>query len=99
MASQIKKLSVNKKKELLANISKLCAKVKICPYCGALNGKVKHIQGPSNPTIIVHEITKKDLENFEQKNDKERTFKQKYESTIILLSQKNKNKSNINFNK
>ena len=66
----------------------LCAKVKICPYCGALNGKIKHIQGVKGPTIIVHEITKKDLESYEEKIDDEKTFKRKYESAIILFSQK-----------
>ena len=95
----MKKLSVTRRKNLLAEIAKLCAKVKICPYCGALNGKVKHIQGVTGPTIIVHEIIKKDLENNEEKNNEEKSFKRKYESAIILFSQKNRNKSNMNINK
>ena len=92
--SKIKKLSSEKKK----NIMELCAKVKICHYCGALNGKIKHIQGVKGPTIIVHEITKKDLESYEEKIDDEKTFKRKYESAIILFSQK-KSRSNTNTNK
>ncbi len=100
-ASKMKKLSVSRKKNLLGEISKLCSKVKICPYCGALNGKVKHIQGIIGPTIIVHELNKKDIENEEEKNPEKRTFKRKYESAMILLSQKNKSKfskeSNIDY--
>ena len=98
-ASKMNKLSATKKKNLMAEISKLCAKVKICPYCGALNGKVKHVQGVTGPTIIVHEITKKDLENNEEKNNEEKSFKRKFESAIILFSQKSRNKSNMNINK
>ena len=97
-ASKIKKMSNTRMKSTIGEISKLCAKVKICPYCGALNGKVKHVQG-DGPTIIVHEISKKDLENFEEKNKEEKTFRRKYESAIILFSQKNRSKSNLAFGK
>lgn len=96
IASKMKKLSPIKKKSFLAEIAKSCAKVKICPYCGSINGKVKHIQGITGPTIIVHEIAKKDLESVEEKNNEEISFKRKYEGAIILFSQKGLNKSNTN---
>jgi len=98
-ASKLKKMSDARMKNFIGEISKLCAKVKICPYCGALNGKVKHVQGITGPTIIVHEIAKKDLENIEEKNNEEKSFKRKYESAIILFSQKNRSKSNLSFGK
>ena len=97
-ASKIKKMSNTRMKSLMVDISKLCQKVKICPYCGALNGKVKHVQG-NGPTIIVHEIEKKDLEKLEEKNNEENAFSRKYESAIILYSQKNLSKSNLAFGK
>ena len=91
--SKINKLSVNRIKNLLREISTLCGKVKICPYCGAVNGKVKHVQGVS-ATIIVHEIDKKDLEKQEEKNIEEKSYKKKYEGAKILFSQKNRIKLN-----
>ena len=97
-ASKIKKMSSQRIKSIIGEILKKCEKVKICPYCGALNGKVKHVQG-TGPTIIVHEISKKDLENLEGKNNEEKSFKRKYESAIILFSQKNRSKSNLAFGK
>ena len=93
-ALKIKKLSVNRIKNLLREIAILCNKVKICPYCGAVNGKVKHIPGVTGPTIIIHEINKKDLENQEEKNKEEKSYKTKYESAIILFSQKSRMKLN-----
>jgi len=97
--SKLKKISSSRMKNIIGEITKLCAKVKICPYCGALNGKVKHVQGITGPTIIVHEITKKDLEKIEEKSNDEKSYKRKYESAIILFSQKNRSKSNISLNK
>ena len=85
-------------KSLLGEISKLCSKVKICPYCGAINGKVKHVQGVTGPTIIVHEINKKDLENLEEKEEDEKTFQRRYDTAILLFSQK-KTKNNISYTK
>ena len=93
LASKMKILSSKKKKDLSANILKLCAKVKVCPYCGALNGKIKHVQGIANPTIIVHEIDKKDLEKNE---NAENFFKKKFESSNILYSLKTKMNLNAN---
>ena len=93
-ANKLKKSSSLRLKGLMGDILKSCAKVKICQYCGALNGKVKHVQGVTGPTIIIHEINKKDLENFEEKNDHEWSYKTKFESAIILFSQKKKPNSN-----
>ena len=98
-ASKIKIMSNARMKSIIGDISKLCDKVKICPYCGALNGKIKHVQGNTGPTIIVHEISKKDLEILEEKNNEEKSFRRKYESAIILFSQKNRSKSNLPFGK
>ena len=92
-ALKIKKLSENKSKAILKDIINLCDKVKICPYCGALNGKVKHVKGISG-TIIVHEINKENLEKLKKKNNEDKSFTRKYESAIILFSQKNKFKLN-----
>ena len=92
------KKSSSKMKLLIAEISKLCAKVKICPYCGAINGKVKHVQGVTGPTIIVHEINKKDLENLEEEdNDGVKTYKNRYDTALLLFSQKKA--KNISYNK
>ena len=98
-ASKIKSMSNQRLKSIIKEISNLCIKVKICPYCGALNGKVKHIQGINNPAIIIHEIDKKDLENLEEGNNEEKPFKRKYESAILLFSQKNRSRSNQAFGK
>ena len=92
-ALKIKKMSVAKINNLLKEIVKLCDKVKICPYCGAVNGKVKHVQG-TGPTIIVHEINKEDLDKQEEKDKEEKSYKRKYESAIILFSQKSRIKLN-----
>ena len=96
-ANKYKKVS-SRMKLLLSEISKLCSKVKICPYCGAINGKVKHVQGVTGPTIIVHEINKKDIENIEEKDDDENYYKRRYDTAILLFSQK-KIKNNISYNK
>ena len=98
-ASKKKKMSYTRIKSIIGDILKLVEKVKICPYCGALNGKIKHVQGATGPTIIVHEISKKDLETYEEKNNEEKSFSRKYESAIILFSQKNRSKSNLAFGK
>ena len=98
-ASKFKTISSFKKTKFLKEISDICQKVKICPYCGALNGKVKHIQGITGPTIIVHEILKNDIKNFEEKNNEELTYKRKYESAAILYFQKNPSKLNANSKK
>ena len=96
-ANKYKKIS-SRMKLLIAEISKICSKVKICPYCGALNGKVKHIQGVTGPTIIVHELNKKDLENIEEKEEDDMSFKRKYDTAILLFSQK-KTKNSLSNNK
>ena len=96
-ANKYKKNS-SRMKSLLGEISKLCSKVKICPYCGSINGKVKHVQGVTGPTIIVHEINKKDLENIEEKESDEKSFQRRYDTAILLFSQK-KSKNNISYNK
>ena len=98
-ASKIKKLSSSRKKNFLSQIYKICEKIKICPCCGALNGKIKHIQGGIGPTIIVHELDKKDVEKMEEKNGEEKKYKRKYESAAILYFQKNKSKLNANIKK
>ena len=95
-ASKIKKMSKPRMKSIIGEKKKL--KVRICPYCGALNGEVKHVQG-IGPTIIVHEIPKNALEKIEEKNNEEKSFKRKYESAIILFSKKNLSKSNLAFGK
>ena len=92
-ANKYKKVS-SRMKVLSSEISKLCAKVKICPYCGAINGKVKHVQGVTGPTIIIHEISKKDLESLEEKDEEENTFKRRYDTVKLLFSQR-KTKNNI----
>ena len=97
--SRIKQLSSSRKKNFLSEISKICGKIKICPHCGALNGKVKHIQGVTGPTIIVHEIAKKDIENMEEKNNEEKTYERKYGSAAIFYFQKNPSKLNANIKK
>ena len=96
LASKMKKLSSLKKKNLVSYILKLCGKVKVCPYCGALNGKIKHIQGQIGPTILVHEIIKEDLEKINLKNNDGNSFKRKFESANILSSQKRKIYQNSN---
>ena len=96
-ANKYKKVS-SRMKVLLGEISKLCAKVKICPYCGALNGKVKHVQGVTGPTIIVHEINKKDIENIEETDEEEISYKNRYDTAMLLFSQK-KTKNNLSSNK
>ena len=100
-ASKMKKLSSTRIKNLIGEISKSCGKVKICPYCGSLNGKVKHIQGIKGPTIIVHEISKKDLENIKEKNNDndEISYTRKFESAMILFSKKNRTKSSLSSTK
>ena len=97
LSNKTSKLSSQQMKNILKEINTLCQKVKICNYCGYLNGKVKHVQGITGPTIILHEITKNDLEDIEEKNNNEKSFKQKYDTAIILFSQKEKNKIG-NFN-
>ena len=92
-ANKYKKVS-SRMKVLSSEISKLCAKVKICPYCGAINGKVKHVQGVTGPTIIIHEISKKDLESLEEKDEEENTFRRRYDTVKLLFSQR-KTKNNI----
>ena len=99
IGSKINKISSSKKKKYLTEILKICGKVKICPYCGALNGKIKHIQGVTGPTIIVHEISKKDIEKLEEINNEEKTYKKKYESAAILYFQKNPSKLNASIKK
>jgi DNA-directed RNA polymerase III subunit RPC1 len=97
-ALKIKKLSYARTKSLIGGILKLCKNVKICPYCGSLNGKIKQIQG-IGPTIIVHDLLKEDLKKFEEKKDEEKSFKRKYESAAILFSKKSQTKSNLSANK
>ena len=85
-------------KNLIKNVCDKCKNTKICPYCGSLNGKIKHIQGVG-PTIIFHEISKEDLKKFEEKNDDENSFKRRYESAAILFSKKSRTTSNLSANK
>ena len=96
-ANKYKKVS-SRMKLLIAEISKSCEKVKICPHCGAINGKVKHVQGITGPTIIVHEISKKDLDNIEETEEEDNQYKRRYDTAILLFSQK-KTKSTVSHGK
>lgn len=55
-----KKVSSLKKKTALKEIVELCKKVRICPFCGAYNGTVKHLLG-TDATSIIHDINKNDI--------------------------------------
>ena len=81
-----KKLSSLKRKGLFKEICDLCRKVKICQYCGAYNGTVKHIPG-TDATIIIHEINKNDMID---------SLKIKYDSAMLLFKEMENSLNNQN---
>lgn len=81
-----KKLSSLKRKLIFKEICEQCRKIKICLFCGAYNGTVKHVPG-TEATIIVHEINKNDIID---------DLKIKFDSAILLFKEMDNSINNQN---